>query len=61
MIGAERRCIAGYAWHLTHRCHERELLLKTQFPYSGSFEHENSSLSSQDLDYRELYPADTNG
>jgi putative transposase len=28
MARAKRHYLPGYAWHLTHRCHERELLLK---------------------------------
>ncbi len=28
MAQAHRHFISGYAWHLTHRCHKREFLLK---------------------------------
>ena len=28
MARAYRHFISGYAWHLTHRCHKREFLLK---------------------------------
>jgi putative transposase len=28
MARANRHFISGYAWHLTHRCHKREFLLK---------------------------------
>jgi hypothetical protein len=28
MPRANRHCIPGYVWHLTHRCHKKEFLLK---------------------------------
>ena len=28
MAGAKRHYIAGQVWHITHRCHNREFLLK---------------------------------
>jgi putative transposase len=28
MVRAKRHYIHGYAWHITHRCHKREFLLK---------------------------------
>ena len=28
MARAKRHYLPGYAWHITHRCHEREFLLK---------------------------------
>jgi len=28
MARANRHFVSGYAWHLTHRCHKREFLLK---------------------------------
>ena len=28
MARAKRHCIPGYIWHITHRCHKREFLLK---------------------------------
>ena len=28
MVRANRHCIPGYLWHLTHRCHQKEFLLK---------------------------------
>lgn len=28
MARAKRRYLSGYAWHITHRCHKREFLLK---------------------------------
>jgi len=30
MARAKRHYIPGYVWHITHRCHKREFLLKFQ-------------------------------
>ena len=30
MARAKRHYLAGYAWHIAHRCHEREFLLQVR-------------------------------
>jgi len=48
MARAKRHYLTGHVWHITHRCHKKEFLLReAQAAYNSNFAPENGVLSAK--------------